>query len=349
MAAIRTEGMTKVYGAVHALDGLTLTVEPGTVFGFLGPNGAGKTTTIRLLTGLAKPTRGRAWVAGEEVADSSKVAARIGYLPEEPAFYRWMTPTDLLDYVGRLFGLSTQERRSRATDLLELTGLSQVSKRRIGGFSRGMRQRLGLAQALVNRPEVLFLDEPVSALDPGGRKEVLEMIGHLRGQCTVFMSTHILQDVERVCDTIGIIDHGKLVVEAPQDELLDRYTVPAFELECEEGSEAGFEALLEALHGLEWVTSAVADPPGGAVARVVVKDLGLARRELLPQVVQQATALGVILRRYQIVTPSLEDIFLRLVGEATEESPGVQARGASPGAPAERAERATQGSQEGTK
>ena len=317
MAAIRAEQMTKVYGQVRALDGLTLTVEPGTVFGFLGPNGAGKTTTIRLLTGLAKPTRGRAWVAGEEIADSGKVAACIGYLPEEPTFYTWMAPADLLDYVGRLFGLSSLERRSRTKDLLELAGLSQVGKRRIGGFSRGMRQRLGLAQALVNRPEVLFLDEPVSALDPGGRKEILEMIGQLRGQCTVFMSTHILQDVERVCDTVGIIDHGKLVVEAPQAELLDRYTVPAFELECEEGSEPAFEKLLEALRRLEWVTSAVADPPAGTVARVVVKDLETARRELLAQIVPQAETLGVILRRYQIVTPSLEDIFLQLVGKAT--------------------------------
>jgi len=325
MAAIRTEQMTKVYGQVRALDGLTLTVEPGTVFGFLGPNGAGKTTTIRLLTGLARPTQGRAWVAGEEIADSGKVAARIGYLPEEPAFYQWMTPIDLLDHVGRLFGLPSQERRSRTTDLLELAGLSQVGKRRIGGFSRGMRQRLGLAQALVNRPEVLFLDEPVSALDPGGRKDILEMIGHLRGQCTVFMSTHILQDVERVCDTVGIIDHGKLVVEAPQAELVDRYTVPAFELECEEGSEPALEELLKALRKLDWVTSAVADPSMGTVARVVVKDLEIARRELLAHIVPQAAALGLILRRYQIVTPSLEDIFLQLVGEATEGSPGAPA------------------------
>ena len=325
MAAIRTEGMTKVYGTVHALDELTLTVETGTVFGFLGPNGAGKTTTIRLLTGMAKPTRGRAWVAGKEITNGGKAAARIGYLPEEPAFYRWMTPTDLLDHVGRLFGLSSQERRSRTEDLLELAGLSQAGKRRIGGFSRGMRQRLGLAQALVNRPEVLFLDEPVSALDPGGRKEVLEMIDHLRGQCTVFMSTHILQDVERVCDTVGIIDHGKLIVESPQAELLDRYTVPAFELECEEGSEPAFEAMIEALRGLDWVASAIVASTTGMVARVVVKDLEVARRELPAQVVHQAAVSGVILRRYQIVTPSLEDIFLRLVGKTTEGSPAVVA------------------------
>jgi ABC-2 type transport system ATP-binding protein len=309
MAAIRTEDLHKLYGQVHALNGLTLTVEPGTVFGFLGPNGAGKTTTIRLLTGLARPSRGRAWVAGEDTSDSRKVAARIGYLPEEPAFYRWMTPAELLDHVGRLFSLSSQERRARTSELLELVDLAQVSKRRIGGFSRGMRQRLGLAQALVNRPEVLFLDEPVSALDPAGRRQILEMIKGLHGQCTVFMSTHILQDIERVCDTVGIIDHGQLIVEAPQEELLSRYTVPAFALECEEGSEPAFKAWLDRLRTLPWVTSAVTAPEENKVARVIVNDVDVARRELLVSVVQT----GVILSRYEIVTPSLEDVFLQLV------------------------------------
>jgi len=308
MHAIRTQDLRKTYGQVTALDGLTLTVEPGTVFGFLGPNGAGKTTTMRLLTGLARPSTGRAWVAGQEIGRDGKAAARIGYLPEEPAFYPWMTPAELLDHVGRLFGLPGQERRSRSRDLLELAGLSAVSKRRIGGFSRGMRQRLGLAQALINRPEVLLLDEPVSALDPAGRKEVLELIGRLRNQCTVFMSTHILQDVERVCDTIAIINHGRLVVEAPQAELLDRYTLPAFELECVESDEPAFKVWLDTLPSLDWVSSVTVD---GQVGRVIVRDVDVARRALLAQVVEK----GLILRRYEIVTPSLEDVFLRLVNQ----------------------------------
>jgi ABC-2 type transport system ATP-binding protein len=308
MTAIQMENLRKEYGQVKALDGLTLTVEPGTVFGFLGPNGAGKSTTIRLLTGLARPTSGQGWVADVEIGNQRALAQKIGYLPEEPAFYPWMSPAEFLDHIGRTFSMAPPERKQRVDELLEMVGLSAVRKRRIAGFSRGMRQRLGLAQALVNRPEVLLLDEPASALDPAGRKEVLNMISQLRGNCTVFMSTHILADVERVCDTIGIIDHGKLIVEARQSELLERYTIPAFELESDPGSEEKFGSWADSLTDLDWVSSVAHN---GASARVVVKDLEVARRALLPYVVQS----GIILRRYEVVTPSLEDIFLRLVGE----------------------------------
>ena len=315
MSAVRIEALHKHYGAVRALDGLTLTVEEKTIFGFLGPNGAGKSTTLRLLTGLAHPTSGQAWVAGCEISDSQKVAARIGYLPEEPAFYAWMTPVEFLEHVGSLFGLSGAERKRRTLELLEQVGLAQVKKRRIGGFSRGMRQRLGLAQALVNRPEVLFLDEPVSALDPAGRKEVLDMIERLRGASTVFMSTHILADVERVCDSVGIIDHGKLVVEARQSELLAQYTIPAFELECEPADRAAFESWVKNLPSQPWASTAVLN---GDVARIIVKDMAVAQVELLAQAAQSRLRL----RRYEVVTPSLEDIFLRLVGDVHSGTPG---------------------------
>jgi ABC-2 type transport system ATP-binding protein len=306
MAAIQIEGLTKVYGNVRALDGLTLSVPENTVFGFLGPNGAGKTTTIRMLTGLAHPSAGRAWVAGEEVGRSGRASQVVGYLPEEPAFYGWMTPLEMLDHVGRLFGLSAAMRRQRVKHLVELAGLEKAAKRRIAGFSRGMRQRLGLAQALVNRPAVLFLDEPVSALDPAGRKEVLELIERLRGQCTIFMSTHILSDVERVCDVVGIINQGKLVVEAEQHELLARYTVPAFELEVDPGDEPSFKPWLDGLRAHAWFQTVVQTGPS---ARVVVSDVQTARQALLAE----AAGSGLALRRYEIVTPSLEDVFLRLV------------------------------------
>src|SRR5437868_10717859 len=183
MTAIRIEGLQKTYGSVKALDGLDLAVETGSVFGFLGPNGAGKSTTLRILTGLAQASAGRAWVAGVEVTarhgGGGQLAQHFGYLPEEPAFYNWMTPREFLDHVGRLFGMPAPERRSRTAELLQLAGLAEVAGRRIGGFSRGMRQRLGLAQALVNQPPVLFLDEPASALDPVGRKEVRDLIARL--------------------------------------------------------------------------------------------------------------------------------------------------------------------------
>jgi len=307
MSAIRTEGLSKTYGQVRAVDNLTLNVEPGAIFGFLGPNGAGKTTTIRLLTGLAHATAGQAWVAGHDVKHTNSVAERIGFLPEEPALYPWMTPLELLDHVGRLFGLAPAQRRARASELLEQTGLAQVGKRRIGGFSRGMRQRLGLAQALVNRPDVLFLDEPVSALDPAGRKDVLQMIRQFRGRCTVFMSTHILDDVERVCDTIGIINQGRLVVQAAQGELRSRYAVPAFEVECLDGSEAALQTWAQQLGALDWVASASCS---GASARVVVRDVARAHRDLLGNIARA----GLAVRRFEMVTPSLEDIFLQIVG-----------------------------------
>lgn len=307
MTAVRIEELRKVFGTFQALDSLSLTVEPGTVFGFLGPNGAGKTTTIRILTGLAHATSGHAWVIDKEVtANGHEIAKHIGYLPEEPAFYPWMTPREFLDYVGRVFGLPAAMRSARTKELLELAGLEEAAKRRIGVFSRGMRQRLALAQALLNRPKVLFLDEPASALDPAGRKEVLDFIEQLRGQCTVFMSTHILADVERVCDTVGIINRGKLVIAAPREALLAQYGVPAFELEVDVQTEPGLIPWSDALRQEGWVKTVSLQ---GLVARVIVSDVELAKRELLASITQA----GLILTRYEIVRPSLEDVFLQLV------------------------------------
>ena len=312
MTAVRIEELCKVFGTFQALDGLSLTVEQGAVFGFLGPNGAGKTTTIRILTGLAHATSGRAWVAGKEVtASGHEIAHHIGYLPEEPAFYTWMTPREFLDYVGRVFGISAADRSARAKELLALAGLEEAAKRHIGGFSKGMRQRLGLAQALFNRPEVLFLDEPASALDPLGRKEVLDFIENLRGQCTVFMSTHILADVERVCDTVGIINRGKLITAAPREALLAQYAIPAFELEVEKQSEAALTQWSETLKRENWVTSISIE---GLVVHVIVKDVEVAKKELLRSITQT----GLMINRYEVVRPSVEDVFLQLVGEEAE-------------------------------
>jgi ABC-2 type transport system ATP-binding protein len=253
VSSVHIENLKKYYGAVHALDGLDMDVAPGTVFGFLGPNGAGKTTTLRILTGLAHPTSGKAQVAGLDILkDGHKLASHIGHLPEEPAFYTWMTPREFLDYLGRLYGFSAAERASRTRELLALVRMEDVSKRRIAGFSRGMRQRLGVAAALIHHPEVLFLDEPASALDPAGRKEVLDLIESLRGQCTVVMSTHILADVERVCDVVGIISKGRMIVQSPREELLERYAIPAFELEGDD--HAALAKWTETLRSLPWVT-----------------------------------------------------------------------------------------------
>jgi ABC-2 type transport system ATP-binding protein len=306
MEAIRTQGLRKHFGAVHALDGLDLSVAPGKVFGFLGPNGAGKTTTLRILTGLARPTAGRAWLDGVEVG-RGEVRRHFGYLPDVPAFYGWMNAREyLVDLVAPIFGMKPADARERAEELLALAGLSDVVKRRIGGYSRGMKQRLGLAQALMHRPPILLLDEPVSALDPSGRHDVLEFIENLRGQVTIFMSTHILADVERICDSVGIIDKGRLVAEGGRDELLDRYAQPVVEVEFDalSGEVQNWVGTLQG-HRLLHGTSVE-----GRVVRLAVREPKAAQTALLELVAQS----GLAVRRYQWARPSLEDVFLRLVG-----------------------------------
>jgi ABC-2 type transport system ATP-binding protein len=303
---IRIDKMVKTYGAVHALDGLSLNVKPGVVYGFLGPNGAGKTTSMRILSGLARPDSGRAWIMGKEIGKrGSDVRALIGVLPEEPAFYGWMTPREYLrDFVAPLYGIQGRKARQRADELLEIVGLQESANRRIGGFSRGMRQRMGLAQALVHHPPILLLDEPVSALDPAGRKEVLELIETLRGKTTILLSTHILADVERICDVVGIIDKGRLVVQARRDDLLARYATPLFEIE----SDNGFGHWLEWVKKQPFVTNVTVT---NHTARVLVKEAHSVQRQLLESLAGEALAV----RRFEMVHPSLEDVFLRLTGK----------------------------------
>ena len=305
-AAIACQGLTKRYGDVLALDHLTLDVPTGSIFGFLGPNGAGKTTALRLLTGLAFPTEGGATVAGMDVATGGvALRARIGYLDQSPQFYGWMRGRELLTFVGELFGLRGATLRSRVDGALALTGLTDAANRRVHGYSGGMRQRLGLAQALVNRPDVLLLDEPVSALDPEGRHAMLDVIAGLRGQATVLMSSHILADIERVCDTVAILNHGKLVVSSPVAELQERYAQPVFLLEVEPGPEERVAALIATLRAAPWADEVVWERPS---LRVVARDPVAAGREILAALVAQ----GVEIQRFERARPTLEDIFLRL-------------------------------------
>jgi ABC-2 type transport system ATP-binding protein len=311
VSVLRVEALRKAFRQVQALDGLTFAVEPGTVFGFLGPNGAGKTTTLRILAGLARPDSGTAFVAGHPAGPASPARRLVGYLPEEPHFYTWMTATEFLrDYVAGLFGLQAEEARRRTAELLSLVGLQDVAGRRIAGFSRGMRQRLGLAQALLNQPQVVLLDEPVSALDPAGRRDMLQLIENLRRTTTVLMSTHILEDVERVCDTVGIIKEGRMVTVDERQALLDRYATPLVEI--------AFRAQVDRVAA--W-TEQVRRLPGVVS---VVRDETLVRIQLGAslaadqQILAQAVASGMPVERFEHGRPKLEDVFLRLVGQAKE-------------------------------
>ena len=309
---VSTRGLTKRYRLDVALDHLDLDVPAGCVFGFLGPNGAGKTTTLRLLTGLARPTEGSATVAGIDATTGGRaLAGRIGALDQDPRYYGWMTGRELLAFVGRLHGLDGLALRSRVDEVLETIGLVDAANRRIGGYSGGMRQRIGIGQAMLPRPSVLFLDEPVSSLDPAGRRDVLEMISRLRGTCTVFMSTHILNDVERVCDRVGILDHGRLIAEAPMAELLASHARPLLELDPEPGQDAAVDALVAMVRAQAWTRDVRVEH---GLVRVFVTDADRAAIEMLPLVV----ATGVRLGRFERVRPTLEDVFLALVGTAGE-------------------------------
>jgi ABC-2 type transport system ATP-binding protein len=301
--AVRIAGLTKVFGDKRALDGADMSVEEGQVFGFLGPNGAGKTTTLRILTGLARPTAGEARVFGHDVvAASSEVRAQIGFLPDVPGYYEWMDAREFLRFSGGLFGVTGRKLEQRVDSLLDLSGLSDVTTR-IGGYSRGMKQRLGVAQALINAPRLLMLDEPTSALDPMGRKDVLEMIASLRGRTTVLFSTHILSDVERVCDTVGILNKGKVVRQAPIEELTRDVSGVGVVVEVEDGA----ERLARRLESAEWASDVRVEVRG---VRFRPTDLGTARVRIAEVLAEEGLAV-LALRDEET---SLEDVFVELVG-----------------------------------
>lgn len=313
MTAIRVNNLVKVYGSVRALDSLDLEVKEGSIFGFLGPNGAGKTTTMRILAGLAKPTSGNVEIIGKAMnKNSPEPSAKVGYLPEEPAFYGWMTPVELMRFTGEIFGIFGSELKNRTERLLGLVGLTDVRQRRIGGFSRGMRQRLGIAQALVNEPEILLLDEPVSALDPSGRKEALELIQSLAQHATVVMSSHILADVEKVCDTVAIIDRGKRVVQDDKERLMQRFATNVLELEVDPRQGRSMEEWQQVIFDLEGVHKGSME---GYTLRMSVEDIETAQHSILAQLAKD----GIPIVRLEQVKPSLEDVFMKLVNHQEAE------------------------------
>ena len=224
---IRTENLTKVFKvgfrgkSAAALKGLNLEVNKGEIFGFLGPNGAGKTTTIKILMGLIYPTTGKAWILDKE-ANDIEVKNHIGFLPEQPYFYDYLTSLEFLRFYGQLFGLEKDELIVRMKNLLSLVGLEDASDLQLRKFSKGMLQRIGIAQALINQPDLIVLDEPMSGLDPIGRKEIRDIILRLKDDGkTVFFSTHIISDVEMICDRVGILMKGELVNVGRLDEIMD--------------------------------------------------------------------------------------------------------------------------------
>ncbi len=310
MLALEINKLTKDYSVgfwrkrtVRALDGLSLQVEVGEAFGFLGPNGAGKTTTLKILMRLIYPTAGEARILGRSL-DDMQMRARIGYLPEQPYFYDYLTAREFLLYCGKLFGLSKAETMRRTEQLLEKVGLAESADKHLRKFSKGMLQRVGLAQALINDPEVLFLDEPMSGLDPLGRREVRDLIAQLRAQGkTIFFSSHVLSDVEALCDHVAILNRGRLVEAGRLSEILRSRSS---ELET---VVSGVDEL--ALAELRTFAVAVTPTPEGARLRLR-SDREL---EYLLAIVHRA---GGRLISANPVRESLEDLFVREVSESSQ-------------------------------
>ncbi len=303
---LRTQGLSKQFRVgfwgrpVVALDRLDLEIQQGEIFGFLGPNGAGKTTTLKILMGLIYPTAGKAWILGRELGDVA-VKHQIGFLPEAPYFYDYLTGEEFLRFYGQLFGIGGHKLVDRITELLQMVGLSEARRLQLRKFSKGMLQRIGLAQALINDPQLVILDEPMSGLDPIGRREVRDIMLRLKDQGkTIFFSTHILPDVEMICDRVAILVKGRLRSVGAMHELVGAAAVTSVEVVVDGLSE-------RAVHEVERL--------GGTVIR-----RGAQAMVTLPDERAVPAFLDVIARhagRLVSLVPhkrSLEDLFLKEVG-----------------------------------
>ncbi len=295
--AIETSHLRKEFGRKVAVEDLTLSVPRGEIFGFLGPNGAGKTTAIKILMGLVRQTSGTARLLGLP-PEEMRAKERVGFLPELFRFHEWLTAEQFLDFHGQLYGMPTEKRRKRIPEVLELVGLRSEARNPLRTFSKGMQQRIGLAQAILNDPEVVLLDEPTSALDPIGRRDVRDLMRHLKGEGrTVFLNSHLLSEVEMVCDRVAIIDHGRVIATGGLQDLL------AAALEVEVEAEPVTPAALEELRALSQSVEA-------RDGRIVLR---LGDREAIPAVAELLMRHGSRLYSLNRRRGSLEDLFIRVV------------------------------------
>lgn len=306
---IETNDLGKSYKNVDALKKISLSVAPHSIFGFLGPNGAGKTTTIKLLLGLIRPTSGTATIFGQDIVkDSIQIRGRVGYLQQEPRFYDYMTARETIRFTARFFFKGPKVAlENRIQETIDLVGLTDKADRKIKGFSGGERQRLGIAQAQVNRPDLLILDEPAANLDPMGRRDVLKVMERLRQHTTIFFSTHILDDVQRVSDTVAILNHGQLVAQAPVSELLSDKGDAIYKLTVK-GNSAGIK---EKITQQPWVSKMQTVADNGHIKwQVSVTDQEAAEAQLLRLVLadEQVTVAEFGRKKHD-----LEEVFVNLV------------------------------------
>jgi len=307
-AVISIQGLGKSYGDIHALKNFDLKVPEKSIFAFLGPNGAGKTTTIKLLIGLARPTSGGGSIFGKDIVkDNVDIRNNIDYLPQDARFYEHMSARQTLDYTAKFFYKGPQaEIDKRVEEMLELVGLSDKADRPIKGFSGGERQRLGIAQAEVNYPDILILDEPAASLDPQGRRDVLEVMSRIRKYATIFYCTHILDDVQRVSDQVAIVKHGELITQAPIDELLAGTGDIVYSVTLRGDAESVYSQV----NDKAWVSRISAAQKGDQTTwEISVTDQTAAEDQLMSLLVSNGLKVSDFGKKEQ----NLEDIFLGIV------------------------------------
>jgi len=312
---IETHGLAKTYKGVQALKPLDLQVQPNSICGFLGPNGAGKTTTIKLLLGLARPSGGAGKVFGLDIVkENDQIRRRVGYLSQDPRYYEYMTARQTLRFTASFFYEGPRAAiEQRVAETLDLVGLADKADRPVKGFSGGEKQRLGIAQAQVNYPDLLILDEPAASLDPQGRHDVLDVMERLRKHTTIFYSTHILDDVQRVSDTVIILNRGELVTQGPIEDVLAWGQTVSFTLTVK-GDSMGVEARLRSQ---PWVTGLEEMSRNGRVSwRIQVSDREQAENELVSLALAGG---GVTICEFGCKTQNLEDVFLNIVKESDHE------------------------------
>lgn len=300
MTLLAVNNLTKYYGKTLAVNNISFEFESGRCVALIGPNGAGKTTTLQMLAGLLKPTEGT--IQFQQDDKNNDIRSLIGYLPQFPAFYPWMTGREFLIYSGKLSKIPASEVEKRADELLERVGISEAKNRRISTYSGGMRQRLGIAQAIIHRPKLLMLDEPVSALDPLGRREVLTLMEELKNDLTILFSTHILSDADEVSDELLLLHQGEIVEAGPMDELRTKYQTTTIELSFENNLEA-YVAKLEQL------SSVVKTSVDKNIVHVTVDSIEEARQEILTNALEEKWPLT----DFSVNRASLEDMFMKAV------------------------------------
>ena len=307
---ISTEGLSKSFGEVHALKSLDLRVPQKSIFAFLGPNGSGKTTTIKLLLGLLKPTSGGGKIFGMDIVhDSVDIRAHIGYLPQDSRFYEHMTARQTLEYTARFFYAGPQsEIDKRVNEMIELVGLEGKADRPIKGFSGGERQRLGIAQAEVNYPDLLILDEPAASLDPQGRRDVLDVMSRIRKHATIFYCTHILDDVQRVSDQVAIVNQGELVTQASIEDLLAGKGDVIYSVTLR--GDAQIASAYTQVNQQPWVSGIEASQQGDqSTWQVSVTDEAAAEDQLMSLLVSSGLRVSNFGRKEQ----NLEDVFINII------------------------------------